>query len=173
MLELKNLSADAGDIRDRGSIPGWGRSPGGGHGHPLQYSCLENPMDRDKPQFKVLQRVEQNWSNLACTKIWNRNKQKKKCFKTFMKKDFTKRHSRRPIMKRYNNFKHSETSGKSDFPGGLDVKTPCSQCRGPGSNTGQGTRSYVLQLRICILQLRTLLATTKTQLSQINKKAKK
>ena len=83
-----------------------------------------------------------------------------------MKKDFTKRHSRRPIMKRYNNFTHSETSGKSDFPGGLDVKTPCSQCRSPGRNTGQGTRSYVLQLR-------TLLATTHTQLSQINKKAKK
>ena len=171
MLVLKNLSANAGDIRDRGSIPRWGRSPGGGHGRPLQYSCLENPMDRDKPQFKVLQRVEQNWSNLACTKIWNRNKQKK-CFKTFMKKNFTKRHSRRPIMKRYN-FTHSETSGKSDFPGGHDVKTPCSQCRGPGCNTSQGTRSYVLQLRICILQLKTLLATTKTQLSQINKIAKK
>ena len=36
----------AGDIRDPGSIPGWGRSPGGGNGHPLQYSCLENPTDR-------------------------------------------------------------------------------------------------------------------------------
>ena len=35
--------ADAGDIRDLGSIPGLGRSPGGGHGNPLQYSCLENP----------------------------------------------------------------------------------------------------------------------------------
>ena len=34
------------DIRDAGSIPGSGRSPGGGHGNPLQYSCLENPMDR-------------------------------------------------------------------------------------------------------------------------------
>ena len=50
---LKNLSANAGDISNRGSIPGWGRSLGGGHGSPLQYSCLENPMDRDKPQFKV------------------------------------------------------------------------------------------------------------------------
>ena len=36
----------AGDIREVGFIPGSGRSPGGGHGHPLQYSCLENPMDR-------------------------------------------------------------------------------------------------------------------------------
>ena len=34
-------------LRDTGSIPGSGRSPGGGHGNPLQYSCLENPMDRE------------------------------------------------------------------------------------------------------------------------------
>ena len=38
--------ASAGDIRDTGSIPGSGRSPGGGHGNPLQYSCLDNFMDR-------------------------------------------------------------------------------------------------------------------------------
>ena len=43
-LVVKNLPANAGDIRDAGSIPGSGRSPGGGHGNPLQYSCLENPM---------------------------------------------------------------------------------------------------------------------------------
>ena len=43
---VKNLLANAGDIRDMGSILGSGRSPGGGHGNPLQYSCLENPMDR-------------------------------------------------------------------------------------------------------------------------------
>ena len=42
----KKPSANAGDIRDSGSTPESGRSPGGGHGHPLQYSCLENPMDR-------------------------------------------------------------------------------------------------------------------------------
>ena len=40
------LPNSAGDIRDVGSIRGAGRSPGGGHGHPLQNSCLENPMDR-------------------------------------------------------------------------------------------------------------------------------
>ena len=45
VLVLKNLPANAGDIKDAGSIPGWGRVPGGGHGHTLQYSCLENPMD--------------------------------------------------------------------------------------------------------------------------------
>ena len=43
---IKNLPANAGDIRDEASIPGSGRSPGGGHSNPLQYSCLENPMDR-------------------------------------------------------------------------------------------------------------------------------
>ena len=43
---VKNLSASAGDAEDMGSIPGSGRSPGGGDGNPLQYSCLKNPMDR-------------------------------------------------------------------------------------------------------------------------------
>ena len=43
---VKSQPAIAGDIRDSGSIPGSGRSKGGGHGNPLQYSCLENPMDR-------------------------------------------------------------------------------------------------------------------------------
>ena len=42
-LVIKNLPANAGDLRDAGSIPGWGRSPGEGHLNPLQYSCLENP----------------------------------------------------------------------------------------------------------------------------------
>ena len=45
-LLVKNLPAKAGDMRDEGSIPGSGRSPGGGHGNPLQYSFVENPMDR-------------------------------------------------------------------------------------------------------------------------------
>ena len=43
---VKNPPANAGDIRDTGSIPGLGRSPRGGNGNPLQYSCLENSMDR-------------------------------------------------------------------------------------------------------------------------------
>ena len=46
VLVVKNLSANAGDLRDADLISGSGRSPGGGHGNPLQYSCLENPMDR-------------------------------------------------------------------------------------------------------------------------------
>ena len=43
---VKNLTANAGYIRDVGLIPGLGRDPGEGHGNPLQYPCLENPMDR-------------------------------------------------------------------------------------------------------------------------------
>jgi len=43
---VKNLPANAGDMRDAGLIPGSGRFPGGGHGNPLHYSHLENPMDR-------------------------------------------------------------------------------------------------------------------------------
>ena len=47
VLEVKNLPVGAGDsVRDLGSIPGLGGSPGGGHGNPLQYSCLENLVDR-------------------------------------------------------------------------------------------------------------------------------
>ena len=45
-LVVKSPTASAGDEREVGSIPGLGRSPGGGHGNPLQYSCLRNPMDR-------------------------------------------------------------------------------------------------------------------------------
>ena len=45
VLVVKNLPANAGGIRDEGSIPGLGRFPGGEHGNSLQYSCLENPRD--------------------------------------------------------------------------------------------------------------------------------
>ena len=44
-LSGKEFACSAGDAEDMGSIPGSGTSPGGGHGNPLQYSCLENPMD--------------------------------------------------------------------------------------------------------------------------------
>ena len=52
-LLVKNLPANAGDIRDAGSIPGSGRSPGGGHGNPLQYSSLENSIDSEAWQAVV------------------------------------------------------------------------------------------------------------------------
>ena len=45
-LSSKESVCNAGDLEDSGSIPGLGRYPGRGHGNPLQYSCLENPMDR-------------------------------------------------------------------------------------------------------------------------------
>ena len=52
-LAVKSLPVNAGDIRDLGLIPGLGRSTGGGHDNPLQYSCLENPMDRRTWQATV------------------------------------------------------------------------------------------------------------------------
>ena len=59
---VKNLPANAGDAVDMGSIPGLGRSPGGANGNPLQYSCLENSMDREAWQATLgsmgSQRVE-------------------------------------------------------------------------------------------------------------------
>ena len=53
MLLVKNLPANAGDRRDVGLIPGLGIFPGGEHGNPLQYSCMENPMDRGAWQATV------------------------------------------------------------------------------------------------------------------------
>ena len=50
---VKNPPANVGDITDSGSIPGLERCPGGEHGNPLQYSCLENPMDREAWQATV------------------------------------------------------------------------------------------------------------------------
>ena len=62
-LVVKNLPANAGDLRDVGLISGSGRSPGGGHGDPLWYSCLENPMDRGAWQATVL-RGAKSWTQL-------------------------------------------------------------------------------------------------------------
>ena len=58
---VKNLPASVGDIRDVGLIPGFGRSPGGGHGNPLQYFCLENPMDREA-RWATVHRVSKSWT---------------------------------------------------------------------------------------------------------------
>ena len=60
-LVVKNLPANAGDIRDAGTIPGSGRSSGGGHGNPLQYSCLENPMHRGA-WHATFHRVLKSWT---------------------------------------------------------------------------------------------------------------
>ena len=59
----KKSPANAGDIRDAGSVPGSGRSPGGGHGNPLQYSYLENPMDRGA-WWATVHTVTKSWTQL-------------------------------------------------------------------------------------------------------------
>ena len=60
---VKNLPSSAEDIRDTDLIPVSGRSPGGGNGNPLQYSCLENPMDRGAWKVTV-HKVTQSWTQL-------------------------------------------------------------------------------------------------------------
>ena len=62
-LVVKNLPANIGDIRDVGSVPGLGRSLGGGHGNPFLYFCLENPMDREAWPA-IVQRVVQSPTRL-------------------------------------------------------------------------------------------------------------
>ena len=59
---VKSLLANAGDLGDRGSVPGLGRS-GEGNGNPLQYSCLENPMDRGA-WWATVHEVAKSWTRL-------------------------------------------------------------------------------------------------------------
>ena len=61
VLVVKNTPANAGDVSKAGLIPGLGRSPGGRHSNPLQYSCLENPMDRGAWQAAVCG-VTKSWT---------------------------------------------------------------------------------------------------------------
>ena len=81
VLVVKNLPANAGVVKETGLIPESGRSPGEGHGKPLRYSCLENPMDRGAWRATV-RRVVQSWTGLkwrsmhACTfpeysRVWS------------------------------------------------------------------------------------------------------
>ena len=58
---VKNPPGNAGDTRDTASIPGSGRSPGGGNGKPLQYSCLKNPIDRG-PWWGTVHGVAKSWT---------------------------------------------------------------------------------------------------------------
>ena len=62
-LVVESPPADTGDVRGAGLIPGSGRSPGGGPGDPLQYSCLENPMDRGA-WWAMVRRVAESWTRL-------------------------------------------------------------------------------------------------------------
>ena len=68
VLVVKNLLVNAGNLRDMNSISWWGRSPGGGHGNPLQYSCLENPMDRGA-WWATVHRVAKSWTQLKPLKV--------------------------------------------------------------------------------------------------------
>ena len=61
---VKDLPANLGSTRDAGSIPGLRRSPGEGTGNPLQYPCLENPMDRGE-WWATVHRVEKSWTQLS------------------------------------------------------------------------------------------------------------
>ena len=70
---VKNPPANTGDIRVVGSFPGLGRSPGGEHGNPLQYSCLENPMDRGAQQA-IVHRVTQSLTRLKRLGMHAQNK---------------------------------------------------------------------------------------------------
>ena len=62
---VKNLFSNARDIRDTGSVPGWGRSPGGRYGNPLWYFCLEHPMDRRTWWAKVHRIAESNTTEMT------------------------------------------------------------------------------------------------------------
>ena len=61
VLAVRNLPANAGDLRDTGSIPGLGKSRGGGHGNPLQCSCLGNPMDR-RVWHSTVHSIAESWT---------------------------------------------------------------------------------------------------------------
>ena len=60
VVKKKNLPANAGDVRDTGLIPGLGRSPGGGHGNPFQYSCLEIPWTEEPDRQVTVHEVAQS-----------------------------------------------------------------------------------------------------------------
>ena len=64
-LVIKNPLVNTGDTRDAGSVLGLGRSPGKGQGNPLQYSCLENPMDRGV-WWAIVWRVTKSRTRLKC-----------------------------------------------------------------------------------------------------------
>ena len=69
-LVVKNLPASAGDAWDTGSIPGSGRSPGGGHSNTLQYPCLKNPMDRGAWQI-IVHRIAKSRTRLSNWTEWS------------------------------------------------------------------------------------------------------
>ena len=83
---VKNPSANSGDIRDTGSIPSSGRSPGGGDGNPLQYSCLKNHMDRGAWQV-IVHRAEKSRTQLKLLSMYT-STYTKKVFVAYLKFKF-------------------------------------------------------------------------------------
>ena len=78
---IQNLPASEGDLRDLGSIPVLGRSPGGGNGNPLQYFCLENLMDREAWRSAVYG-VTKSWTSLKTLAPWKKSYDKpRQCIK--------------------------------------------------------------------------------------------
>ena len=70
VVVVKNLPLSARDLRDAGSIPGWGRSPREGNGNPLQYPCLENLMDRGSLRSMGSQRIGHDWTHMNTSLRW-------------------------------------------------------------------------------------------------------
>ena len=83
-LVVKNSPANARDKRDASSIPGSGRSPGGGHGNTLQYSCLENPKDRGARQESDITEATEHAPMWSLTTPDSYNRQKANCNSSFV-----------------------------------------------------------------------------------------
>ena len=75
-LVVKNPPANAGDLRDMISIPGLVRAPGGGHGNPLQYSCLDSILPWTGAWQATVHRVAKNWTRLKQLSVQNTETQK-------------------------------------------------------------------------------------------------
>ena len=143
-LTIKNPPAKAGGIRDMGLIPSQGRSPGEGNGNPLQYSCLENPMDKGA-WGAIVHRVTKS-------QTWLKRLSIHACIFTYMKNDAcstllfvtannwnsckcpTKGDQLNNLIKPHNVILCSHEKWITDFPAGPVAKTPYSQCRVPGFN---------------------------------------
>ena len=85
-LVVRNPPATAGDLRDAGLIHGSGRSPGGGHGNPLRFSCLENPMGRGAWQPTV-HKVAKSQTQLKELRTHTNKARNKEVWGRFMKKE--------------------------------------------------------------------------------------
>ena len=130
-LVVKNPPASAGDVRDVGLIPGSGRSPGGGHGNPLQYSCLENPMDRAAWRARV------HWVSKSQTWL------KQLSTLTQLSQRSVKQHlkSKHLLSCEWPNILVSEFFYCLLFPGGSDGKASACNTGDPGLIPGLGRAS--------------------------------